>query len=197
MAGTDHMRFCGARRRDGGACTQPAMKGSTRCRMHGAKAPQVLQAAAVRVTEAAVIEQARHYGVPRSITAIEALTEELHRTQGHVDWLERHVARHQDPGWLNVYQSERAHLAKLSQQMIALRTDERQKVLDAQVLDGLETALNGIVRDLGHDPDSDYVRQIVGRHMRQVASADSATHDPMTIDAEVVSDEPLPEPVAF
>lgn len=33
------LRLCGARRRDGEPCRQPAMRGRNRCRMHGGKTP--------------------------------------------------------------------------------------------------------------------------------------------------------------
>ena len=70
MSGTEHLRACGARRKyDGGPCQQPAIRGSTRCRMHGGGAPQVRKAAAQRVTEAATLEVARQYGKPRTIDA--------------------------------------------------------------------------------------------------------------------------------
>lgn len=42
---------CSARRRDGERCTQPAMRGSTVCRMHGGAAPQVRRAAQFRLWE--------------------------------------------------------------------------------------------------------------------------------------------------
>ena len=31
----DHMRLCGARRRDGGLCRQPPIRGAATCRLHG------------------------------------------------------------------------------------------------------------------------------------------------------------------
>lgn len=44
-------RRCGARRRDGQQCGQPAMSGATVCRMHGGKAPQVQRAARLRLID--------------------------------------------------------------------------------------------------------------------------------------------------
>ncbi len=114
------------------------------------------------------------------------------------------MATHPDPGWLNVYQSERAHLARLSQQMIALKTDERSAVLTERTIEALELALNGIVKDLGHDPSDSAVRRVIAHHMREVASSESTARSTSSqkeaaaiIDAEIVADEPLPEPVAF
>jgi uncharacterized membrane protein YccC len=61
------------------------MRGATRCRIHGGSLPQVRRKAEV-VTQAIIERNARHYHEPRAIPAIDALTEELHRTQGHMDW---------------------------------------------------------------------------------------------------------------
>src|SRR3954463_2572320 len=80
-------RICSAHRRDGGPCRQPAIKGAPTCRMHGSAASQVRQRAVKRVVEVGVVDLARQYGIPREVSPTQALTEELHRTQGHVDWL--------------------------------------------------------------------------------------------------------------
>lgn len=44
-------RACGAKTKSGGACPTPAMKGGTRCRMHGGAAPQTKRAARERLME--------------------------------------------------------------------------------------------------------------------------------------------------
>jgi hypothetical protein len=150
------------------------------------------------------MEVARQYGVPRDVSPIDALTGELHRTQGRVDFLDREMAaRPNDPNLLAVYVAERSHLAKLADAMVRNRVAERQAVVGEQTLDVLETALNGIVRDLGRDPSDSYVRAVIARHVRALANPAStvastfAQNEPMTITAEVVSDDALPEPVAF
>lgn len=48
--------LCGRRRRDGGACTQPAMKGQSVCKMHGGMAPQAKAAGRLRL--AALVDPA-------------------------------------------------------------------------------------------------------------------------------------------
>lgn len=201
MSGTEHLRACGARRKyDGGPCQQPAIRGSTRCRMHGGGAPQVRKAAAQRVTEAATLEVARQYGKPRTIDAGDALQEELHRTQGHVDWLNDQVSNHpHDPGWLAVYQSERAHLAKLSSQIITSNVAERRTVLAEQSVDALEVAMTGILHDLGLDPHDGYVRGVVAKHLREAITG--AGESTATVDADDGAnyrpDNVRPLPVAF
>ncbi len=127
----DHMPLCGATTRTGGMCKQPRMKGATRCRIHGGSAPQVQRKAKELVAQSIIERNARHYGQPRSISAIDALTEELHRTQGHVDWLGQQVAAQpQDANLLAVYAAERGHLAKLAGQMVSAKLDEQRSVLD-------------------------------------------------------------------
>ena len=51
----DHMRLCGSRRRDGGPCRQPPIRGAATCRLHGGSAPQVRRRAAERVVEARAV----------------------------------------------------------------------------------------------------------------------------------------------
>lgn len=199
MSGTDHLRPCGAKTRKGRPCRGAAIRGSSRCRMHGGSAPQVRKAAAKRVVEGKTIEAAKRYGVPRQITAADALQGELNRTQGHVDWVSEQVAANPyDPGLLSVYQSERAHLARLSHQIISSRSDERRTVLAERSIDSLEVAMTGILRELGADPESSYVRGVVARHLREaITSAGESTAD---VDADPPDDRPnnvVPLPVAF
>ncbi|MGY1719294.1 HGGxSTG domain-containing protein [Blastococcus sp. SYSU DS0552] len=194
----DHMPLCGATTRTGGQCRQPRMRGTSRCKLHGGKAPQVQQKAREVVAQSVVAREMRYYGEPRGISAIDALVQELHRTQGHVDYLGQQVAaRPQDTALLAVYAAERDHLSKLADAMVRNKLDQRQAVLSERTLDRLETALNGIVRDLGHDPSDSYVRGIIARRMREVAAGETTQNDPDVIDAEIVYDEPRPVAVAF
>jgi hypothetical protein len=59
--------------------------------MHGGSIPAVRQKAERVVAQQAILDVAAKYGLPRDISAADALTEELHRTQGHVDWLSQQV----------------------------------------------------------------------------------------------------------
>jgi len=56
-------RLCGAKKRDGGTCAMAAMKGQTRCRMHGAKQPQKLAAAKRRLAEQAALRAVVREGI--------------------------------------------------------------------------------------------------------------------------------------
>jgi hypothetical protein len=72
------------------------------------------------------------------------------------------VARPQDANLLAVYAAERGHLAKLAGQMVAGKLDEQRSLISEKTVEQLELALTGILRDLGHDPATEYVRQICG-----------------------------------
>ena len=200
----DHMRLCGARRRDGGPCRQPPIRGAATCRLHGGSAPQVRRRAAERVVEVGVVELARQYGVPRDVLPMQALTEELARTQGHVDWLAAQLDHRNDPQWLGIYQAERAHLARLAQVMAPLleKAEQQRAVLSERIIDQLQLALTGILGELGHDPSSDAVRAVVARRLRRVLDPTatlSAARDgePIHSDAVAASDCCTAEPVAF
>jgi len=135
---------------------------------------------------------------------LEALTEELARTQGHVDWLAAQLDHRNDPQWLGVYQAERAHLAKLAQTMAPLmeKAEQQRTVLSDRTIDQLDLALIGILGELGHDPSSDAVRGIVARHLRGVLDPTTTLPtarggEPVILDGEVLPDRRAPEPVAF
>ncbi|MDT0276712.1 HGGxSTG domain-containing protein [Blastococcus goldschmidtiae] len=193
----DHMPLCGATRRDGGLCRQPRMKGATRCRIHGGSTPQVRRKAQEVVAQSIIEQNARYYGRPRSISAVDALTEELHRAQGHVDWLGTQLAaRPQDANLLAVYAAERGHLAKLADAMVRAKVDDRRTVLTEQMIEGLDLALTRSLQELGHDPNSPVVRKVVARHLRGI-SGPGRSPEVTAMDAEVVSDYSLPEPVPF
>ena len=200
----DHMRLCGARRRDGGPCRQPPIRGAATCRLHGGSAPQVRRRAAERVVEARAVELARQYGVPRDVLPMQALTEELARTQGHVDWLAAQLDHRNDPQRLGGYQDERAHLARLAQAMAPPpdKAEQPRAALTEAALDQLQLALTGILGELGHDPSSDAVRAVVARHLRRVLDPTATLPaarggEPVILDAKVVSDRRIPAPVAF
>lgn len=100
--------------------------------------PQLQRKAKELVARSVIERYARHYGEPRSISAIDALTEEVHRTQGHVDWLGQQVAaRPQDANLLTVYTAERGHLAKLAGEMVSGKLDEQRSLLSEQAVEQL------------------------------------------------------------
>ncbi|MEU8199526.1 hypothetical protein AB0C10_37655 [Microbispora amethystogenes] len=137
---------CHADKRDegGGYCHQPAGWGTEhvgvgRCRKHGGNTPSHRAAARQEHARRAVVT----YGLPREIDPAAALLEEVHRTAGHVAWLNAKVSEMEEgdlvwgvteevdkssgefPGtdttkaakpniWLELYRQERKHLVEVS-----------------------------------------------------------------------------------
>ncbi len=169
--------------------------------MHGGSTPAVVAKNERTVMEAKALEAARRFGLPRDISPLDALAEELHRTQGHVDWLAEQIAAHDtNPALLAVYQAERAHLMRITQQAISVGLDDRMKKLQERSLEALETAILATLDDLGMNADKTYVRETLARRLEQalVMDAPDANRDDV-IDADIVRDAraPLPEPVVF
>jgi hypothetical protein len=88
---------CGAKKRGGGECAAPAMRGQRRCARHGGKSPQAIAAAKKRVAE----QEARDtmekaivtLGLPQDIDPAKALLDEISRTYGTVLWLQERVRK--------------------------------------------------------------------------------------------------------
>ncbi|MEU8199505.1 hypothetical protein AB0C10_37550 [Microbispora amethystogenes] len=137
---------CHGRKRDegGGYCHRPAgwgtdHPGTGRCKLHGGATPNHGTAARQEQARRAVVT----YGLPREIDPAAALLEEVHRTAGHVAWLNARVSEMEEadlvwgvteevdkssgefPGtdttkaakpnvWLELYRQERKHLVDVS-----------------------------------------------------------------------------------
>lgn len=86
---------CGAKKRSGGACAAPAMRGQKRCARHGGKSPQAKRAADRRLAEQEAQRELDNavvtLGLPQDIDPGKALLDEIARTYGAVKWLEAKV----------------------------------------------------------------------------------------------------------
>jgi hypothetical protein len=166
------------------------MTGQARCRMHGGSAPQARAAAERRQAEARALALATTYGLPVEVDPVDALLGELWRTQGAVLWLQAQIERltPEEVHWgrtevkevhstefggtdtteaaaphvlVQLYQRERAHLAKVSRDCVAvgveLRMQARMEAIGADVM----AKLGQVLRALGHDPDSPEVLRLV------------------------------------
>lgn len=181
---------CGARTRDGDGCVNRPMHGQARCRMHGGSTPVAKAAAERRQLEARAAALATTYGLPVEIDPVDALLGELWRTQGVVLWLGeqirllapeavtwgltevRDVGASQFVGedrteamrvhaLVDLYQRERAHLAKVSRDCVSvgieLKLAQRMEAIGADVM----AKLGQVLRALGHDPDDPTVLRLV------------------------------------
>jgi hypothetical protein len=85
--------------RAGHRCHHSANQGMTVCGSHGGRAPQVKAAAKRRVTEEQIEAAAAKWAPHVKVSAADALTAELARTNGLVLWLEAKCAELDDPVW--------------------------------------------------------------------------------------------------
>lgn len=121
-----------------GRCKAWPVHGATVCVAHGGAAPQVKAAAQRRLAEQAAQKAAKTYGLPVEIPADQALLDELHRTVGHVMWLGALIGDMGTDGltqwgesgrqvsvWVDLYQRERAHLARVAKDTLGASIAER------------------------------------------------------------------------
>lgn len=188
-------KVCGAKKRQGGECAKSAGWGTDhpgfgRCKLHGGSTTNLRKAAAKEQAAEAVAL----YGLAREIDPHAALLEELHRTAGHVAWLERVIhagkldadqsptgrsrtvkldqqvfgAGDQPSVWMELYHRERQHLRSVAKTCIDVGIEERRVQLAEQQGQLIATVLQGVLQDLGvanHPDASDVVR----RHLSLVA----------------------------
>lgn len=191
---------CGAKAKSTGKpCTRPPVPGATRCRFHGAAAPQVKAAAERRLQTAQAQQAVVTFGLPREIDPRDALLEEVYRSAGAVDWLHQQVQALQSdqvvwgkfeevekqagefPGldvthratvnvWVELWRAERAHLVKVAKEAINCGIEERKVRLAEQQGALLAGVIKNILGDLDLTPQqAAKVSEVVPRHLRSVA----------------------------
>jgi endonuclease/exonuclease/phosphatase family metal-dependent hydrolase len=172
--------------------------------MHGGSAPQVKAAAERRRHQAAALAAVETYGLPREVAPDVALLEEVHRTAGHVAWLakivrglgqdelvwskaeEEHIGASEFGGtnttskaqpnvWLQIYQTERKHLAQVAKAALDAGVAERQVRLAEQQGSVLAGVIHRILGRLGLTPEQRaLVATVVPEELRAVTDG-SAT----------------------
>lgn len=183
---------CKAHSRSGNQCRNPPMDGQQVCRMHGGSSPRALAAAERRIAQHAAEEAVATYGLPRTIDPHTALLEELHRTAGHVAWLNLRIQALDDHDlygpvgggkesipavvphiWVKLYQDERKHFADVAKSCVAAGIAERQVQIAERQGQLLAQVIQGVLQDLGvHEhPDTPTV---VRRHLALVADNERA-----------------------
>jgi hypothetical protein len=156
----------------------------TVCRRHGGASPQAKAAAERRAERDTAERAAATYGLPVQVDPLDALLGELHRTAGHVAWLGAVVAEASDDAaltqvsmtsgmampsvWLQLYQHERAHLAKVATDCLKAGVDERRVRMEEATAELIATAFRGFAVELGHDPADPAVRTAFRRHLAVV-----------------------------
>lgn len=159
-------RFCGAKKRQGeGDCHRPAGWGTShpgigRCKLHGGSTPDQIKHVNGQKAADAVVT----FGLPREIDPQVALLEEVHRTAGHVSWLQAKIAEFETDDelkqldaagkferasvWVELYQSERAHAVKVSKAAIDAGIAERAVRLAEEQGRQLANVLRDVIADL-------------------------------------------------
>jgi hypothetical protein len=103
-------------------------KGFGRCKFHGGSTPNHM----THALSEAVTTRFGAYGSPIPVDPMTALTMEIHRTAGHIEWLSVELQSHQDPSTFEArvlmkhYQQERGHLIKASTAAINSGVAERE-----------------------------------------------------------------------
>jgi hypothetical protein len=159
--------FCSSNtRRTGEPCRGAALKGSVppRCRQHIARGKKF---ALARYETGEVSKAAETHSKPVPITAADALSADIDRSNGLILYYEGLLA--QQDGNSDVIRAmlnaERAHAHKLSTTALAQKVDEKRALLFESTVDKMADAIERIVSDLGHNPQTEHVREIIARHL--------------------------------
>lgn len=178
---------CGAHcRTTGKPCRSPKVTGAQRCRMHSGakdKAGNARRAALAELEQAAA-----RYGYPVTISAADALQQEIERTQGLIVYIE---ARLRDAGggelveristehtsgdlqqhvlrvdaaigvWVELYMKERAHGHALARTALSVGLQERRLRVDERYAEAFEAAFLHVLMGLGRDPQDSASRALL------------------------------------
>lgn len=184
----------------GKQCVAWPIKGGRVCVKHGGQAPQVRAGAERRIQTATAERAVVTFGLPREVDPRDALLEEVCRTAGVVDWLQRKVRELQDeevvwgiteevtkdsgefPGtdttraaavnvWVELYAKERKHLVDVCKAAIASGLEERRVRLAEQQGAMLASVIKAILGDLDLSPEQQVTAaQVVPMRLRAVAA---------------------------
>ena len=132
------------------------------------------------------------YGLAREIDPHSALLEELHRTAGHVAWLQMKVADLEEAKmygpvggaaggypstephiWVRLYQEERRHFLGVAKTCVGVGIEERRVHLAEHQGEMIAQVLRGVLADLGV-ADDPAVPAVVRRHLSVVSDSRGA-----------------------
>lgn len=183
-------RLCGAKKKHApGTCELAAGWGTDHtgtgyCKKHGGSTPSHQKAAEKELAAAAVVV----YGLPIEIDPHAALLEELHRTAGHVAWLQqligdfeknaelKQISVSEDGGiterpsvWIQLYADERKHFAAVAKTCISVGIEERRVLIAEQTGQLMAQVIRAVLEENGIDPNSEDARKSVRKHLSLVA----------------------------
>jgi hypothetical protein len=180
----DAIRCTGTTKETGERCRLSRPPTGTVCYRHGGLAPQVRKATRIRESDRKARAMVETYGLPIEISPEQAILAEVHRTAGHVAWLEQQV-RELSPdelvyrgsteeavphAYLRLYQHERAHLAKVCADAIRIGIEARQVRLAEEQGAMVAKAMRAILADLHLTAaQKALVATVVPKHLRELA----------------------------
>jgi hypothetical protein len=151
------------------------------------------------VLEGSIVQEAHasaSYSTPRPVTARDALAEELDRTAGAISYLSEMLDRFPEPpaAWLSVFITERQHLARVADRLLTqqVKVADLEAEIRAKTVEALQVALVGIIQDLGANPDSEAVREIVALHLRRASGVPAPARRPAEPVRPPLAPPPLP-----
>jgi hypothetical protein len=192
----DERRCVATSKETGERCRVAHPPGGTVCtRYHGGNAPQVRAKTKAREQKRRATAMVVTYGLPVEVTPEQAILAEVHRTAGHVAWLEQQVRTlkpdeltwgvtkiktgGEDRGetseavphvYLQLYQQERAHLAKVCADALRAGIEARQVKLAEDQGAMVAKALRAILADLKLTAAQQaLVATVVPQHLRALA----------------------------
>lgn len=176
----------------GKACRSAPLAGQKVCKNHGGKSPQALAAAKERLERDAVATLARTLGEPvEGKDPGEIVAEQIAWRYGRVQWLRARVQA-MSPGslvwgrtrekiggddggltfeakpnaWLAMLLEAERDLEKLCLEAIKAGLEERRVRLAEMQADTLVRFIDGVLVELGHDPNDVGTADVVERHLR-------------------------------
>lgn len=170
------------------------MRGQDKCRMHGGSTEQARRGAEDRLARERMSELATTLGEPvEGVDPGDHIAEQIAYRAGHVRWLRARVqaidpdalvwgrtkekiggedyglTREARPNiWLDLYFEASRDLERLCIDAIRAGLEERRVRLAERHGEALEHLLDGILRELGHDPDAPQTARVVARHLHAV-----------------------------
>lgn len=176
-----HRRRCNARTRAGHRCRNFPIRGATRCRMHGASAPQVRAAAERNHARQGALEAAQRLAaeagadtqhpldhlteaLATSAQAVRVYADEVAGLSSLTEWSPVNGKR--PHVLIEMWSGERDRHARLAKIALDAGLDVRRLELDAARGQMLADAIAATARELGIDVDRTDVRQRLGRNLR-------------------------------
>ena len=170
------MPLCNATNREGDPCKREAEHGTAVCHYHGAKAPQVMAKGNERIQEQKAARAAQLLGIPVEIDPHSALLNELHRTAGLVEWVQKQI--HNDNSamttdnngnkqltpWFRLWQQERDRLTKVAESCARAGVEERRVAIIEDQGRLMSQLLRAVLSELGV-PLDDSTTRVVRRHL--------------------------------